>query len=71
MLLEVTQANMLLTLQLLRRVPDWINPLTFPSRRGGSNLPDSVAAAGGSAPDDISRCAPSVRGQLAPWGGGA
>lgn len=42
--------------------------LTFPSRCGESNLPDSVAAVGGSPPDDISCCAPSIGGQRTPWG---
>lgn len=48
----------------------WISPvaLTFPSRCGESNLPDSVAAVGGSPPGDISCCAPSIGGQRAPSG---
>lgn len=67
MSLRVTQANVLLTSRRLR-VLDRITPLTFPSHRGGSDLPDSVAAAGGSAPHDISRRVPSVRVNTLPGG---
>lgn len=52
------------------RITAWINPmvLTFPSCCGESNLPYSVASVGGSPPDDISCCEPSIGGQRTPWG---
>lgn len=54
----------------MQSIAAWVNPvaLTFPSRCGESNLPDSVAAVGGSPPDDISCCEPGVGGQPAPRG---